>query len=121
MQEIWIPVVGYEGFYDVSTLGRVRSIDHFDALGRFRPGRVRGTPVDKTSSGYRYVSLSRYGRVKKVNVHVLVLEAFAGARPTPSHQACTKENQLTFPVCSALSLVVLVNLCVFVAWWFAVY
>ena len=102
MQEIWLPVVGYEGFYEVSTLGRVRSIDHFDALGRFRPGRVRGTPVDKTSSGYRYVSLSRYGQVKKVNVHVLVLEAFAGARPTPSHQACHEDGDRSNAVLSNL-------------------
>ena len=29
--EIWKPVVGYEGFYEVSNLGRVRSVEHKDA------------------------------------------------------------------------------------------
>lgn len=26
-EEIWLPVVGYEGFYEVSNLGRVKSVD----------------------------------------------------------------------------------------------
>lgn len=35
-KEIWKPIVGFEGFYEVSNLGRVRSIDRIttDSLGR---------------------------------------------------------------------------------------
>lgn len=102
MVEVWRPVVGYEGFYEVSSMGRVRSLGHIDALGRFRPGRMRGTPVDVAGAGYRYVSLSRQGEVAKVNVHVLVLEAFVGPRPTPSHECCHGDGDRTNPVLSNL-------------------
>lgn len=95
MVEVWRPVVGYEGFYEVSNLGRVRSLDHSDALGRFRPGRIRGTPVDVAGAGYRYVSLSRHGEVAKANVHVLVMEAFIGPRPTPGHECCHGDGDRT--------------------------
>lgn len=95
MGEVWKPVVGYEGFYEVSDLGRVRSVDHFDTLGRFRPGRIRGTPVDRAGAGYRYVSLSRHGKVTKLNVHVLVLEAFVGPRPSAGHEGCHDDGDRT--------------------------
>ena len=88
MIEEWRSVVGYESFYEVSNVGRVRSLDRYDGCNRFRPGRLRATPIDGTSTGYRYVSLCKNGIAKKLNVHVLVLEAFVGPRPSPAHEAC---------------------------------
>jgi len=38
--ERWLPVIGYEGLYEVSDLGRVRSITHTDRLNRLHPGKV---------------------------------------------------------------------------------
>lgn len=80
--EEWRPVVGFEGLYEVSDHGRVRSLDHFVDLsnGRRRraPGRVL-KPWD--SEGYPKVGLTFEGRKRRALVHVLVLEAFVGARP----------------------------------------
>lgn len=92
MTEEWRPVVGYESHYEVSSHGRVRSLDRYDTVNRFRPGRLRATPIDRTSTGYRYVSLCKNAVVKKMNVHVLVLEAFVGVRPSEVHEACHKDG-----------------------------
>lgn len=78
-----MPVVGFEGFYEVSDLGRVRSIDRVVERGNgllVVKGRVLAawpTPP----MGYRAVTLSKGGKTKKVRVHNLVLEAFVGPRP----------------------------------------
>lgn len=63
--ETWKPVVGCEGFYEVSNEGRVRS-----SRGRISGGWMSGK--------YRMVSLGKAGPRQ---VHVLVLEAFVGKRP----------------------------------------
>ncbi len=64
--EEWRAVIGYEGHYEVSSSGRVRS----------KTGRaVRPRPRGK---GYRAVSLSRNGEVSDRLVQHLVLEAFIG-------------------------------------------
>ena len=75
--ERWLPIRGYEGFYEVSDLGRVRSVLHQTAKGP-RGGRVL-RPLD--CHGYAQVSLSRYGVVRKRQVHKLVAEAFLGPCP----------------------------------------
>lgn len=77
--ERWLPVVGYVGMYEVSNLGRVRSIPRVDTNGRSRKGRVLLQHI--VGEDYPGVSLSRGGKVKKVYVHTLMLEAFVGPRP----------------------------------------
>lgn len=81
--EKWIPVVGYEGYYEVSDHGRVRSIDREittkTGLTRQCTGRVRKQVVRK--DGYLSVSLSRESETSVLLVHRLVLEAFVGACP----------------------------------------
>jgi len=73
--ENWRPVVGYEGLYEVSDLGRVKS------LGRPGwPGRIFAKTVSPTV-GYIQASLSRCGKAKLFMVHSLVLAAFVGPRP----------------------------------------
>ncbi len=82
--ERWLPVVGYEGHYEVSDLGRVRSVErhvpsnrgHF--LFRVRE-RIIAQQVDRI--GRCRVGLSRDGASPSFLVHVLVLEAFVGVRP----------------------------------------
>ena len=68
-QESWRPVVGFEGCYEVSSLGCVR--------------RVEGRPLKPAinSWGYRYVHLSHDGAKGTRNVHSLVAEAFLGPKP----------------------------------------
>lgn len=75
--EIWKDIVGYEGFYQVSNLGRVRSLSRAALCygGRFRESK--GRVLSSYSSGrYHVVSLSKFGVVKKVLVHRLVAESF---------------------------------------------
>lgn len=74
MDEIWKAVPGYEGLYEVSDLGRVRSLPRKTRNGRFRVGKILRLSVN--SSGYPMVSLSKDNRHKNVHVHRLVAEAF---------------------------------------------
>lgn len=80
--EQWMPVPGYEGHYEVSNRGKVRSVDRVvDHGGWFRryTGRVL-SPMMHTS-GYRAVNLKMSGRQKIAMVHALVLLAFSGPAP----------------------------------------
>lgn len=81
--EHWRPVPGYEGRYDVSDLGCVRSWC-WTTSQRPEP-RPLAPGID--SEGYRRVHLRASPRtaVKSVRVHVLVLLAFVGPRP-PCHE-----------------------------------
>ncbi len=95
MQEIWKDIEGYEGFYQVSNLGRVRSIDHTihrtDGTTAFYRGRIL-VPV---GSPYLHVCLSKGPKHKQVRVHRLVAQAFI---PNPNgyrqvdHIDCDKKN-----------------------------
>lgn len=79
MDERWLPVVGYEGLYEVSNLGAVLSLPRLDRLGR----RVKGGILAGTDDGqgYRQVNLSRDGECRPRRVYRLVLEAFVGPCP----------------------------------------
>lgn len=82
--EQWLPVVGWEGLYEVSDLGRVRSIERVvvDVLGRSRRWpSVLLTPF-KDDKGYLRVRLWRAGRgAPSVPLHRLVAATFIGLRP----------------------------------------
>lgn len=71
MSETWKPIVGYEGLYEVSDLGRVRSIGH-----RISP-RVLKLHT-RTRDQYVTVGLSKDKRRKVLKVHRLVATAFIG-------------------------------------------
>lgn len=87
MTENWKPVVGHEGAYEVSDLGRVRSISRVMSVpsrsGRLYERGLRGRVLkfSKDHAGYSVCSLW-FGHVKRfARAHVLVLEAFTGVRP----------------------------------------
>lgn len=77
--EDWQPVVGYEGWYEVSSLGRVRRTM---AIAGARTGRV--LQVFANNDGYLRVTLSRYKRERHMFIHRLVALAFLGPRPVGS-------------------------------------
>ena len=75
--EIWKPVIGYEGLYDVSNLGRIRSVDRVvQQAGKINhlKGHIMAQSVDK--DGYLRCCLSKNGIRKNYHVHRIVLSAF---------------------------------------------
>ena len=97
MEEIWKDVVGYEGYYQVSNLGRIRSIDRevIDKNGVKKPihGKIMH-PVFH-SDGYPSISLSRNGICKRLKIHRLVALAFIpnpDNLPEVSHLDETRTN-----------------------------
>ena len=86
--EIWKDIPGYEGIYQVSTLGRVKSLDHVvvqcwgkGASERTYKGRLIKPCRFKKKRAYVYVDLSKDGRVLRFSVHKLVLTTFVGPCP----------------------------------------
>jgi hypothetical protein len=82
LSERWLPIPGYEGLYEVSDRGQVRSLDRYVECGhfmRFHAGRVLVHHVRR--DGYHSVSLSRNGIAVRRLVHEIVLTTFSGPRP----------------------------------------
>lgn len=81
--ETWAPVVGYEGLYEVSDRGRVRSIDRTITDKNGRKKSLRGCLLSplRQASGHLGVPLCKYGVKRRHRVHVLALTAFTGPRP----------------------------------------
>lgn len=77
--ERWLPVVGYEGYYEVSDQGRVRSLPRLTRKGNLTGGRILSPSGGK--SDYRRVDLWVNGVARTRLVHGLMMEAFAGPRP----------------------------------------
>ena len=77
--EEWRDVKGFEGLYQVSNLGRVRSLNYLHT------GKERVLKQCKNNHGYQQVTLYKDGKVKKGKVHRLVAEAFI---PNPDGLPC---------------------------------
>jgi hypothetical protein len=82
MDERWLPIPHYEGLYEVSDQGRVRSLDRMVSRGKHFM-RVRGVILQPrvTPRGHIEVVLHADGVAKDHLVHVLVLTVFRGPRP----------------------------------------
>lgn len=84
MNEIWKDVVGFEGLYQVSNLGNVKSLDRLVTYSDGRQITHKGKeiiPLD--NHGYLRVSLSKNGEKKEYRVHRLVALAFI---PNPDNK-----------------------------------
>lgn len=96
-KEVWRPVVGYEDLYVVSDLGRVRSFDRIDSMGRLRRGRIlRDKPHN---NGYVRVTLCRDGVEDTRYIHRLVAEAFienSNYLPEVNHKDENKKNNCSW-------------------------
>ncbi len=90
-KEKWLPVVGYEGLYEVSDQGRVRSLLRRDRKNRHVHGRVLKPRSTTNTSGNKYlrVQLCLDGTNRDYYIHALVLESFVGARP----QGCVAAHE----------------------------
>lgn len=86
-KEIWVPVKGYEGIYEVSSAGRIRSIDRLDRRGCFRKGVELRLVYDKDPvdvdefDGNWYARLSKDGQTRSRNFGRIYYEAFQRRLP----------------------------------------
>ncbi len=79
MEEIWKDIEGYEGLYQVSNLGRVKSLARtYENSGNYSGFISRKESIVKFSDndGYNQCFLSKHGRTKGIKVHRLVALAF---------------------------------------------
>ena len=86
MKEIWKPISGYEGLYEVSNLGRVRSLGHFvgnQYIERRFQNRIRLIKASNRKANYKGVTLHKDGKQKAFLLHRLVAEAFI---PNPENK-----------------------------------
>lgn len=78
MKEIWRDIKDYEGLYQVSNLGRVRSLDHYVKYKGNSIRLVQGTIMKLKLNRYGYleVSLCKNGKHKSYIIHRLVAMTF---------------------------------------------
>lgn len=76
--EVWKPISGYEGFYEVSNLGRIRSLERIVECSDCRKRKIKDRTLKGSSysGGYSGVTLHKDGCTKSVNIHRIVAEAF---------------------------------------------
>ena len=82
--EIWKPIAGYEGYYEISNLGRVKSVDRYITC-KGHPYHVKECikSIALTASGYPAVSLSKNSKVVQVPIHQILMKAFV---PNPENK-----------------------------------
>lgn len=89
MNEEWKPVKDYEGLYEVSNLGRVRSLNWC------RTGTTKVLVPGCHSAGYKQIQLHKDGNMRTRCVHRLVAEAFIpnpAKLPQVNHKDLNKAN-----------------------------
>lgn len=82
--EIWKSIEGYEGLYEVSDLGNIKSLERLcKSRGkRFRPTKEMIKKQVPNKQGYMLISLSKNSKCKNFSVHRLVAKAFI---PNPNN------------------------------------
>lgn len=70
MVEIWKDIEGYEGLYEVSNQGRVRSLNYN------KTGKVKELKPKNNGNGYLIAQLYKCGKIKYFLIHRLVAKAF---------------------------------------------
>ena len=76
-EEIWKDIEGYEGIYQISNYGRVKSLERWVKIGdnkRIIKSGIRTIKIN--NSGYNIISLFKDGKEKTCLIHRLVAEAF---------------------------------------------
>lgn len=88
MKEVWKPIKGYEGLYEISNFGRVKSyIKHNGTNQRIlRPRRVK--------DGYLMVALYKDTKCKNFQIHQLVAQTFI-SRPKDMYEVNHKDLDKT--------------------------
>lgn len=78
MDEIWRPIKGYEGIYEISSYWRVRSLDRYDHRGSFHKGRLIKVKKSRLPELYDglYVKLCRYGHSREMDIRYIMVHTF---------------------------------------------
>lgn len=78
MEEIWKDVKNYEGYYQVSNFGNVRSVDRIviSSNGKSYPLKGKILKMEKGVNGYLFRILCKNGKTENALIHRLVAEAF---------------------------------------------
>lgn len=97
--EIWKDVEGFEGFYQISNLGRIKSLDrmvrHSGCLKRIQYGKI--LKVKHDGGGYQFVILHKNNQKKPFKIHRLVALAFinnASNKSEVNHLDENKDNNI---------------------------
>lgn len=80
--ERWAPVPGYEGYYEASSLGRIRSKTR-KVNSRQGPITLKSRIMSQSGIRYQKVTLSKEGGQRTPSVHMLVALSFLGEPPGP--------------------------------------
>lgn len=83
MIESWKDVIGYEGHYEVSSLGKVKRVE----TGRILKPNLTGN--------YPSVTLCVLSKKQDLRIHTLVCTSFIGPKPTPFHEVNHKNGLKT--------------------------
>lgn len=88
--EKWSQIAGYEGMYDVSNFGRVRSHDRYSSRKDGRLNFYKGKICKQflTTHGYLRVVLTKFDGGRHIHVHKLVATTFI------PNKTCTAKNQV---------------------------
>lgn len=90
--EVWKPIPGYEGIYEASSMGRIRSLGRWAGRGGRRKAKGSVLAVFPKSAGYPRVNLcSPNGGRKSHLVHRVILATFVGPAPR-GHEGCHKDG-----------------------------
>jgi len=81
-EEIWKPIKGYEGFYEVSNLGRIKSLSRKQKhpSGTYFMNKERIMKLGEVK-GYMYITFRLNGKGETKLVHQVVAESFLGHKP----------------------------------------
>lgn len=97
MQEVWKPVIEYEGLYEVSSFGRIRSLTR-KTRGRWETlktnhGKILSPELTSHKKPYQRVGLCKNGKCKRYFAHRLVATHFCeGSGETVNHIDGVKTN-----------------------------
>lgn len=94
--EVWVDVPDYEGHYQVSNLGRVRSLDriviHKNGTKHFKEGQIQ--KLQDNGNGRLYKQMKRDGTHKNYYISRIVMLAFVGERPK-GYAICHNDGDMT--------------------------